>query len=166
MKKMLMVLIMMGAASGCASTPVETMVPHFSRVKFSRPLQVPLNFQVTEDSDRKQMISAAIHAFDKGQWVVAAGYFERAARSVQESERNEWAIGCWGSAAISYLNAGDREAFLLSAGEMDRNLSYHQRVNSSQQVALVLGIKARMQKNLKTIPAALPPRVLKILRSK
>jgi len=163
MKKILNLFIILGIASGCALNPVKTMVPNYSRVEFGRPFKVPENFQVTEDSDRKQTISAAIHAFDKGRWIVAAGYFERAARSVRESERNEWAIGCWGSAAISYLNAGNRKEFLLSASAMDRNLSYHQRENPTQHVALVLGIKARMQKNLKIIPAALPPRLLKAL---
>ena len=148
---------------GCTGVPVKAELPNYSKVSFRRPLAVDGRFQVTNKSNRQQLVMAGINAFHSKQWLVAAGHFERASQTVIESEGARWATACWGSAAISYLNGADRAGFLRAAGALKRNLSFHDRVSPAPEVAAILGLKARMEGNLKAVPTVLPRSVRNLL---
>ncbi len=154
----------LAALAGCASAPpAETRLPNYSQVAFERPLRVPAGFRVTDETDRKQLVLAGLRAFEREQWAVAAGYFERAAQAVHASERGEFQAAAWASAALAYLNAGDRQAFLRAAGAMEGHMSFHQRVNPRPEAALVLGLKARMEEKPLPAPGLLPHPVRRVL---
>ncbi len=149
--------------AGCASAPAESRLPNYSQVAFDRPLSVPEGFQLTDERDPRQLVLAGLRASGREQWAVAAGYFERAAQAVHASERGEFQAAAWASAALAYLNAGDRQAFLRAAGAMEGHMSFHQRVNPRPEAALVLGLKARMEEKPLPAPGLLPHPVRRVL---
>ena len=114
-------LIMMGwliavAAGGCAAreAPQPPVPPATERVRFIAVAVPPADFELTDPDSIEQRVALALVLADRGRFAEAASRFH----ALAVGQVNEFGDRLLLAAAVSYLQAGDREHFVATMKEL------------------------------------------------
>ena len=119
-------------SSGCGTTqpklaidPVPDGLIYTETVDFEQNLAVPLNAQVRDPDDPRQLVLLALTLSERGRHLNAAEFFLEAAERF-DSRQNEFELTCLAAAANELLKAGEMDKFRETVWKLRRTANRYQ----------------------------------------
>jgi hypothetical protein len=178
MIKKLLLIFLIFALGGCASTPTnqemalyppsgddnrmssllsENYVEGHTVISFPYNLSVADDFMVAKETDAKSLVLFALKLEKKKKYAEAATFFHEAA-DLQEkgAPASHFRLSCLGAAAVCWLKAGADKKFHKAVSNIEDELDRFQQADLSDQLSMLIAISEKLKGRSPSLDRSLP----------
>lgn len=178
MIKKLLLIFLIFALGGCASTPTnqemalyppseddnrmssllsENYVEGHTVISFPYNLSVADDFMVAKETDAKSLVLFALKLERKKKYAEAASFFHEAA-DLQEkgAPASHFRLSCLGAAAVCWLKAGEDKKFHKAVSNIRDELDRFQQADLSDQFSVLIAISEKLKGKSPRLNRSLP----------
>ena len=178
MIKKLLLIFLIFALGGCASTPTnqemalyppsgednrmssllsENYVEGHTVISFPYNLSVADDFMVAKETDAKSLVLFALKLERKKKYAEAASFFHEAA-DLQEkgAPASHFRLSCLGAAAVCWLKAGKDKKFHSTVSNIRDELDRFQQADLSDQFSVLIAISEKLKGKSPSLNRSLP----------
>ena len=176
-KKLLLIFLIL-ALGGCASTPTnqemalyppsgednmmssllsENYVEGHTVISFPYNLSVADDFMVAKETDAKSLVLFALKLERKKKYAEAASFFHEAA-DLQEkgAPASHFRLSCLGATAVCWLKAGKDKKFHITVSNIRDELDRFQQADLSDQFSVLIAISEKLKGKSPRLNRSLP----------
>jgi len=176
-KKLLLIFLIL-ALGGCASTPTnqemalyppsgddnrmssllsENYVEGHTVISFPYNLSVADDFMVAKETDAKSLVLFALKLERKKKYAEAASFFHEAA-DLQEkgAPASHFRLSCLGATAVCWLKAGKDKKFHITVSNIRDELDRFQQADLSDQFSILIAISEKLKGKSPRLNRSLP----------
>ncbi|MEE9565972.1 MAG: hypothetical protein V3W17_00575 [Desulfobacteria bacterium] len=178
MIKKLLLIFLIFALGGCASTPTnqemalyppsgddnrmssllsENYVEGHTVISFPYNLSVADDFMVAKETDAKSLVLFALKLEKKKKYAEAATFFREAADLQEEgAPASHFRLSCLGATAVCWLKAGKDKKFHITVSNIRDELDRFQQADLSDQFSVLIAISEKLKGKSPRLNRSLP----------